>query len=224
MNHCPLRRSSKKDLVIQIKFHREIVYYVSGMPAEKINIERLGKVTKEILQYVAVGSLCCVALSSPGGASKLAKVLWSETKKSVSGYKNDRIKQLSNGRYISTQGGKIILTKRGRSLLARAELDGLEVERHRWDHIWRCVAYDIPNELSLSRRAFHRKLMGLGFAQIQKSVLVCPYRCEEQVAIIARFYEIEGYILFMEANDLPSASRLKSKFNLENNELISIRK
>lgn len=176
--------------------------------------QRLGQVTKDILRYVVIGALCCVALSSPVGAGKITKILWKETKKAFSGYKGSRLKRLQQTGYISTQGGEVCLTKHGQTLLARAEIADLRIERHRWDHVWRCVAYDIPDSLTGSRKAFHRKLRKLGFVQVQKSVLVCPYRCSEQVVIAADFYGIEKYILFMEANDLPSASRLKEKFGL----------
>lgn len=176
--------------------------------------QRLGKVTKEILGYVVIGALCVVALSSPIGASKITKILWKESKKAFSGYMSNRLKRLQDAGIITTQGGEIVLTKRGRLLLARAEIDDLQIKHHRWDHIWRCVAYDIPNSHTSSRQAFHRKLIKLGFAQIQKSVLVCPYRSKEEVAIVARLYDIERYTLFMEAKDLPAASRLKAKFGL----------
>ncbi|MDP3992611.1 MAG: hypothetical protein Q8Q05_00080 [bacterium] len=176
--------------------------------------QRLGKVTKEILGYVLVGALCCIALSSPIGASKLTKVLWKETKKALSGYKANRLKRLQRAGYITTQGGRVLLTKQGKSLLARAQIDDLKIEKHQWDHLWRCVAYDIPDHMKILRKSFHRKLIKMGFVHIQKSVLVCPYRCSEQVLIASRFYEIEEYILFMEANDTPSTSRLKEKFSL----------
>lgn len=181
---------------------------------QKMDNQKLGKVTKEILGYIVIGALCVVALSSPVGASKITKILWKETKKAFSGYKGSRLKILQKAGIITTQGGEVVLTKRGRSLLARAEIDDLRIKRHRWDHVWRCVAYDIPNSLTSSRQAFHRKLIKLGFVQVQKSVLVCPYRSMEEVAIVARLYEIEKYTLFMEAKDLPTASRLKAKFGL----------
>lgn len=181
---------------------------------EELDGQKIGGVTKEILRYVVIGALCCVVLSSPVGAEKLTKVLWKETKKALAGYRARRLKLLQDSGIITTQGGDVLLTKRGRLLLARAEVADLRIKQHRWDHIWRCVAYDIPNSLTGSRQAFHRQLIHLGFAQVQKSVLVCPYRSKEEVAIVARLYGLEKYILFMEANDLPTANRLKAKFGL----------
>ena len=179
-----------------------------------LDSQRLGVITRDILQYVAIGALCIVALSSPVGASKITEILWKESKKALSGYLGKRFKRLWEAGVITTQGGKVVLTKRGRHLLARAELDKLKIRRHRWDHIWRCVAYDIPNSLTNSRQGFNRRLIKLGFVQVQKSVLVCPYKSREEVAIVARLYEIEKYILFMETKDLPAATRLKDKFGL----------
>lgn len=181
---------------------------------EVLDSQRLGMLTKEILQYVAIGALCVVALSSPVGASRITEILWKESRKALTGYLGKRLKRLQEAGVISTQGGKVVLTKHGRDLLARAQLDNLKIKRHRWDHIWRCVAYDIPNSLTSSRQAFNRRLIKLGFVQIQKSVLVCPYKSKEEVAVIARLYEIEKYILFMEARDLPAVDLLKAKFGL----------
>ncbi len=181
---------------------------------KSVNEQRLGQVTKDILHFVFIGALCCVALSSPVGAEKTMKFLWKETKKAFSGYAGGRLKLLHQAGYITTQGWRVVLTKRGRSLLARAGLEGLRIERHPWDRVWRCVAYDIPDAMTGSRRAFHDKLVEMGFVQIQKSVLVCPFRCGEQVGVAASLYGVEQYVLFMEANDLPSVHRLKAKFAL----------
>lgn len=175
---------------------------------------RLTQGTKEIVRWVATGALIYVALGSPIGAGKLTNLLWKKTRKTISSNIRRRLKQMEQAGYITTQGGTIKLTAKGKKQLARISIEDVEIKKERWDHKWRCVAYDIPNSHTKARESFRRTIKNLGFYPIQKSVLVFPYQCEEQVALVARFYHIERYVLIMEANDLPLSRKLKIYFNL----------
>lgn len=176
--------------------------------------KRLGQTTKNILQWIATGAILLAVLGSPIGGGKISNLLWKKSRKALSSYIRRRLRQMEEAGYIVTQGGTLKLTVRGRKLLARASLDDVMIERKSWDRKWRCIAYDVPNSYTKSREAFRRTLKKWGFYQIQKSVFVFPYSCEEQIALAAKYYNVEKYILIMEANDLPLSKKLKSYFSL----------
>lgn len=180
----------------------------------KVNQKRLGHITKELLRYIATGAVISVALSSPVGAGKLSNLIWKESKKTLSGYLKRRLHEMEKAGYIKTQGGTVKLSAAGKKLLARTRIESIVVEKEHWDHKWRCVAYDIPNTQSKAREAFRQTLLRWGFVQIQKSVFVLPFQCSEQVAIAARFYHVDRYVLMMEANDIPTTKKLKNYFSL----------
>ena len=63
-----------------------------------------------------------------------------------------------------------------------------------WDHMWRIIIFDIPQELDISRTRFRRKLKSLGFYMLQKSVFVFPYPCEEELVDLCSRIGVGDYI------------------------------
>ena len=85
-------------------------------------------------------------------------------------------------------------TKKGQTWLKNENLRYFKNQFTKWDKKWRVVIFDIPQEKSLQRQSFRRKLVLMGFQPIQKSVFVFPYPCEEEIAIIARELNITNNI------------------------------
>lgn len=179
-----------------------------------MSVKRLGRVSNDILKWIATGAILLIVLGSPVGGGKISNLLWKKTRKALSNYVRRRLREMEEAGYIITQGGTIKLTAAGKKQLARATIEDIEFDTSVWDHKWRCIAYDVPNIFTKSRNAFRRTLTKWSFYQIQKSVFVFPYACTEQVAVVARYYNIERYVLIMEANDLPTSKKLRSHFNL----------
>lgn len=50
-----------------------------------------------------------------------------------------------------------------------------------WDHFWRIVFYDIPEEQRKIRVGLQRKLIELGFGKLQESVYVSPFDLAEDI-------------------------------------------
>lgn len=50
-----------------------------------------------------------------------------------------------------------------------------------WDRFWRVVFYDIPETEKKTRVALHRKLLELGFGQLQESVFITPFDLAEDL-------------------------------------------
>jgi len=115
------------------------------------------------------------------------------------------------------RGGKQypVLTRKG---VARAEslrMHELTVDKPlRWDRRWRIVIFDIPH----TRRALRDRIRGilkrLGFYQLQRSVWVHPYDCEEIVALLKLDMRIRTEIRYIIADAIEYDRPLRHYFGL----------
>lgn len=114
------------------------------------------------------------------------------------------------------QGNKTIfrIAPKGKSRALQYKLDALVLPRpRRWDKKWRMVIFDIPESQKKIRDALRRKLKQVGFLELQKSVFVYPFPCDNEVNFIINFYEISDCVYYLESPITPDAG-LKKHFKL----------
>lgn len=84
-----------------------------------------------------------------------------------------------------TQAGlKIILTESGKRQVLLYKLEELEPKKGVWDGKWRIVFFDVAEKQRKKRNKLRSYLGKLGFWQMQESVFVSPYDCENEVKYI----------------------------------------
>ena len=86
---------------------------------------------------------------------------------------------------------KIILTKEGEKKALKFKLDEMEIKKT--GEMGRRMAdcyFDIPERFKKAREALRMKLKELGFLELQKSVLVLPYECEDEIDFIVEVFLI----------------------------------
>jgi DNA-binding transcriptional regulator PaaX len=124
------------------------------------------------------------------------------------------VSQKANGSY------EVTLTNLGSKVAARYWLDDLEIKKpEQWDGFWRFIAFDIPSKnpkSKLARYSLLKKLKELGFIMVQRSLWVHPYECREELAVIAKAFEVEPYIHFFVAHDFDKDFELRRKFKKYN--------
>src|SRR3989338_404206 len=83
----------------------------------------------------------------------------------------------------------IILTPRGskKALKARRRL---KEKKKRKDGMWIMVIFDIPENKKILREIFRTALVEMGYKQLQKSVLVCPYDVYEDTEEFIKVHKI----------------------------------
>ena len=64
-----------------------------------------------------------------------------------------------------------------------------------WDHLWRIVAFDVPESKKNRRDQFRDDLCKLGFFPFQKSIYVTPFAREDAMRELARRRGIGKYVL-----------------------------
>lgn len=118
---------------------------------------------------------------------------------------------------IKEKDGKarVKLTNKGRKRILEMSLELVKIKKpEKWDGKWRIVIFDIPVEKNLAREALRSKMKNLGFCQLQKSVWINPYECEDEILFIADAYGVEKYVEIITAENLLHEKEIRKAFNL----------
>src|SRR3990167_264677 len=105
--------------------------------------------------------------------------------------------------------------QRVREHMQRLQIGALRIERpSTWDGRWRIVIFDIRENKSGIRTRVRRLLQQLEFLQLQKSVWVHPYDCEEIITLIKTDLHIGRNILYIIADVIEYDKPLRQHFGL----------
>ncbi|MFH1551594.1 MAG: hypothetical protein ABIC36_01785 [bacterium] len=115
---------------------------------------------------------------------------------------------------------KIELTNNGKKRIKKFSLETICIPKPtKWDKKWRIIIFDIPSRFNKyrfnkAREALRSKLKEFDFFQLQKSVWVYPYPCEDEILFIANIFEIEPYIEILTVEKLLYENKLRNYFKL----------
>lgn len=173
-----------------------------------------------LLKVIALTSVTVVGLVAPNSLQLLDKPLQRFLNSMDENERERRIGEaLAYLRYAQLitddyQHGLQITHKAKRRLDAR-EARALSITAPaNWDGIWRIVFFDIPESHKTKRDYFTSHLKRLGFAVLQRSVLLLPYPCREEVTLLARYYTVAEYVTYIETAYIDNDVPLKEHFNL----------
>lgn len=107
------------------------------------------------------------------------------------------------------------LTKEGRTKALFINYETMRLPRPKhWDGKWRVVLFDIPEDKKRARDALRQKLVHIGFQELQKSVLVYPFPCQNQLDFLIEYFDLRRYVRTLEATNIDVAFHLQKKFRL----------
>ena len=119
------------------------------------------------------------------------------------------IKENSDG---STQ---IFITKSGKIKSLVYDIDKMTIKKPKiWDKKWRMVIFDIPENYKKAREAMRRHLKNLGFYQLQKSVFVFPFECENEIDFVIEYFNVRSYVRLVLAGEIDNSLHLRKIFNI----------
>ena len=107
-----------------------------------------------------------------------------------------------------------ILTDKGKIKAITYHFDKMKIERKDWDGRWRIVVFDIPEKMRRSRDVLRDKLERLGFYELQKSVFVFPYQCEDEINFIIEYFNLRQYVRTGILEKIDNDLHLKKIFKL----------
>lgn len=177
------------------------------------------EIIKDIFKGLAVAGAVCIAASSPYFAANI----WNNFNKQKK-YKPkkvyDAFYNLKRQGYISIEKKNhqiyISLTVEGRKKAGRFQIGSLKINKpKKWDKKWRIVIFDIAHLKNLQRNAFRGKLKELGFLQLQKSVWVHPFPCEDEIFLLRDFFGLsQKEIRLITAENIENDNFLRKAFRI----------
>lgn len=106
-----------------------------------------------------------------------------------------------------------VITKKGIHRIKFFDIDSLSIDKpHKWDGKWRVVFFDIPEKKRKARNALREKLRDFGFYEMQKSVFVLPYECQNEINFVVTLFEIKPYVQYAEMMNATNEIELRKTF------------
>ena len=180
-------------------------------------------IKSETKQKILVALLSGVAMSmsrSSKGYFKIAKNLPNEFKEIERKKLIRLVREFYRNRVVDYKEGKdgaveIMLTKDGQKKALKYQIDELKIKKpEKWDGKWRVVTFDIPEKNKKAREALRSKLRDLEFKELQKSVFINPFECEDEIDFITEVFDIRRHVLFMRVDSFSNQELLELKFEL----------
>lgn len=172
---------------------------------------RANALAHTILAITAIGGITLVALLAPNAFQLLGRQLgkddWWTRREANRKRTREALERLRKRRLIVyEERGKetyLKITREGKTIIRRFAFDEMTLPiSDRWDNRWRLVIFDIPESKAKERKILHDRLAALGFHNLQKSVLVYPHPCRDEVDFMSTFLDVLPYVLYLETNDL----------------------
>lgn len=150
---------------------------------------------------------------------RILKSVGREWKKISNEELRNEIRKLYQSKAISKKENKdgsvsILLTDKGKIKALKYHFEKIKIDRKNWDGKWRIIIFDIPEKIKKSRDALRWKIRQLGFYELQKSVFVLPYKCENEINFVIEYYGLRKYVRFGTLDSIDNAIHLKKIFNI----------
>ncbi|MEK7562216.1 MAG: hypothetical protein AAB509_00850, partial [Patescibacteria group bacterium] len=100
-------------------------------------------------------------------------------------YRSKLVKKITNPDGTFT----FVLTDKGKLRALTYNFENMKIERKDWDGKWRFVVFDVPEKFRIGRDALRGKIKKLGFYELQKSVFIFPYKCQDEIEFIIEFFD-----------------------------------
>lgn len=175
--------------------------------------------TQKVLLLFA-GGLALGLNRSSSQYFKIIKSVHKEWKKINRRELNQAIKSLYRSKMIEIREGKdetiaLVINNAGKKKVLVYNLDEIKINKPKhWDGKWRIVVFDIPEKHKPAREALRKKLKELEFYQMQKSIFVTPYECEDEINFILEMFKIRPYARYIVAQRIDNQLHLKKIFDL----------
>jgi len=174
---------------------------------------------KFMLAIVALSGVAIVGAVAPGiftAIRNLSKSKRYSDQQLKNAYYNLRRAKLIN--VIEEKNGKsrVELTLNGKKKVREFTLEKLKINvPKKWDKKWRLLIFDIPTQRKFNnaRNALRQKIKELDFFQLQKSVWIHPFPCEEEILFVAETYDVEKYVEILIVEKLLHENMVKKEFS-----------
>ncbi len=177
--------------------------------------------TKQKILLLLSAGLAIGLTYSPKRHLKIIKYLSKEWKNIEEKTLNQEIRKLYQSKLVDIEENSdgtltLKLTEKGKlkTLVYNFDKMKIDADQHVWDKKWRIVVFDIPEKLRRGRDALREKLKEIGFYELQKSVLVFPYECRDEIEFLIEFFNLRKYVRYGVLESIDNDLHLKKIFKL----------
>jgi DNA-binding transcriptional regulator PaaX len=175
--------------------------------------------TKQKILLLLFSGLAIGLTYSPRKHLKIIKYLSKEWKNIEEKTLNQEIRKLYQSKLVNCQENPdgiltLKLTEQGKLKVLSYNFEKMKVNPGPWDKKWRIVVFDIPEKLRRGRDALREKLRNLGFHELQKSVMVFPFECRDEIEFLIEFFNLRRYVRYGLLELIDNDLHLRKIFNL----------
>lgn len=182
---------------------------------------RRQNIRKIVLGVIATAGLIGVMAVAPNAIQVLAMLGGSGHRRRTNPKYavNNSFSRLLRDRMIvleeNDRGKFVKLTEKGRQQLRSwGEYKYFIKKTKKWDGKWRIIIFDIKVGKNHVRNQLRWTLKRIGFTQLQRSVWVFPYDCEDFIILLKADFKIGKDVLYLIVDKIENDNNLKSHFGL----------
>ncbi|MEK7107893.1 MAG: hypothetical protein AAB814_01860 [Patescibacteria group bacterium] len=185
---------------------------------------RAKNLEKIVLGTVAVAGLLSVALLAPNALQALKLFGWKPHKRYREVIARSRNRLIEHGLLARDEKGFLRLTSKGEAKLRELERREYKLPHpKRWDKKWRVLIFDIPEKRKYLREKIRNTLRAIGFNQLQKSVWIYPYDCEDLIALLKVDFKVGKDLLYLVVDEIENDKKLLGLFQISKQTLIHLK-
>lgn len=182
-------------------------------------LKRIGPVQQKILTLCVTGVGLAFS-SSPTSSYGLLRAMGKEWKQINKNNLKRSLRSLCQSKLLvekKRRDGTIALelTEEGKRQARYWSIfgKGIKIAKPKqWDRLWRVVMFDIPEERRRFRDILRDHLKEIGFKELQHSVFVFPYPCEEQIATLVDLYGAKEHVRVLTVKKIDNGHELEKKY------------
>lgn len=178
-----------------------------------------GEIQKKIL-LLLMGGLALGLSGSPSRYFRILKSIGKEWKNIEQDSLKRAIRSLYESRLVRAKENpdgttSLIVTDAGKERALIYKVDAMTIPHQtKWDGKWRIVIFDIPEYAREARDALRNRLRQIGMKELQKSVFIHPYPCDDEINFLVEFYQVRPHVRLITAETLDNGLHFKNKFKL----------
>lgn len=129
-----------------------------------------------------------------------------------------RLEKQKDVRFTALPDGliQVNLTDQGKTKHLKYKLEELtdSFAKKNWDGKWRIIIFDVAELRRAGRDSFRWILKSLKFYQLQKSVYLTPYPCEDEVEYLRNYFDLGSEVQILTAAKIENDQAYRLYFGL----------
>ncbi|KKU04430.1 MAG: Repressor in ring oxydation complex/ phenylacetic acid degradation pathway related protein (PaaX) [Parcubacteria group bacterium GW2011_GWA2_45_30] len=178
-----------------------------------------GTIQRKIM-LLLLGGLALGLSGTPRRYFRILKLIGSDWRKINRESLWQSIRRLYQSKLVTAHEQKdgsvtLVLSEEGRQRALTYKLDEMRITApKRWDGKWRIIIFDVPESKKKIRDALRFQFRRLGLKELQKSVFIHPYPCDDEIDFIIELYQARSYVRKIIAESVDTALHWRQKFNI----------